>query len=189
MVTGLLLCCLHKHSNYLNNARSKPCWYNHRGTSWETFLTTLTKSKDFDMGPWHATAILSCMYEMTTRHIVWTSSKVHKQATHTLHVSRPYCKTQWNETVADEVDPDTAIVAADPLSQQALECQAEDMAIEDTLYALERALTDGHLPSDTYLKQVRLSRHFYVALFMLDVLKANWALTLSECSQTKHTFD
>lgn len=54
---------------------------------------------------------------------------------------------------AGEVDPDTAIVAADPLCQQALECQAEDMAIEDTLYALERALTDGHLPSDTYLKQ------------------------------------
>ena len=53
-----------------------------------------------------------------------------------------------------EVDADSAIVAADPLCQQALECQAEDMAIEDTLYALERALTDGHLPSDTYLKQV-----------------------------------
>lgn len=57
---------------------------------------------------------------------------------------------------AGEVDPDTAIVAADPLCQQALDCQAEDMAIEDTLYALERALTDGHLPSDTYLKQVSL---------------------------------
>lgn len=56
---------------------------------------------------------------------------------------------------ADEVDADHAIVAADPLCQQALECQAEDMAIEDTLYALERALTDGHLPADTYLKQVR----------------------------------
>lgn len=55
---------------------------------------------------------------------------------------------------AGEVDPDTAIVAADPLCQQALDCQAEDMAIEDTLYALERALTDGHLPADTYLKQV-----------------------------------
>ena len=53
------------------------------------------------------------------------------------------------------MEPDTAIVAADPLCQQALDCQAEDMAIEDTLYALERALTDGHLPSDTYLKQVR----------------------------------
>ena len=52
------------------------------------------------------------------------------------------------------MEPDTAIVAADPLCQQALDCQAEDMAIEDTLYALERALTDGHLPSDTYLKQV-----------------------------------
>jgi len=48
-------------------------------------------------------------------------------------------------------------VAADPLCQQALECQAEDMAIEDTLYALERALTDGHLPADSYLKQVWLA--------------------------------
>ena len=55
---------------------------------------------------------------------------------------------------AEEVDVDNAIVAADPLCQQALYCQAEDMAIEDTLYALERALTDGHLPADTYLKQV-----------------------------------
>lgn len=59
--------------------------------------------------------------------------------------------SEWH---AGEVNPDTAIVAADPLCQQALDCQAEDMAIEDTLYALERALTDGHLPSDTYLKQV-----------------------------------
>lgn len=55
---------------------------------------------------------------------------------------------------AGEVDVDSAIVAADSLCQQALDCQAEDMAIEDTLYALERALTDGHLPADTYLKQV-----------------------------------
>jgi len=61
--------------------------------------------------------------------------------------------------VAGEVDADTAIVAADPLCQQALECQAEDMAIEDTLYALERALTDGHLPADTYLKQVLPAVH------------------------------
>lgn len=59
---------------------------------------------------------------------------------------------------AGEIDVDTAIVAADPLCQQALECQAEDMAIEDTLYALERALTDGHLPADTYLKQVGILR-------------------------------
>ena len=56
--------------------------------------------------------------------------------------------------IAGEVDADVAIVAADPHCQQALDCQAEDMAIEDTLYALERALTDGHLPADAYLKQV-----------------------------------
>lgn len=69
----------------------------------------------------------------------------------------PLQQTQQLTWVAGEVDPDTAIVAADPLCQQALECQAEDMAIEDTLYALERALTDGHLPADTYLKQVCLA--------------------------------
>lgn len=59
-----------------------------------------------------------------------------------------------------EVDADATIVAADPLCQQALECQAEDMAIEDTLYALERALTDGHLPADTYLKQVIMNPQY-----------------------------
>ncbi|KAL0026775.1 hypothetical protein WJX77_000858 [Trebouxia sp. C0004] len=70
-----------------------------------------------------------------------------------------------------EVDADTAIVAADPLCQQALECQAEDMAIEDTLYALERALTDGHLPADTYLKQVRslCRKQFFVRALGMKV--------------------
>ncbi|KAL3148172.1 hypothetical protein ABBQ38_014452 [Trebouxia sp. C0009 RCD-2024] len=70
-----------------------------------------------------------------------------------------------------EVDPDTAIVAADPLCQQALDCQAEDMAIEDTLYALERALTDGHLPADTYLKQVRslCRKQFFVRALGMKV--------------------
>lgn len=72
---------------------------------------------------------------------------------------------------AGEVDADTAIVAADPLCQQALECQAEDMAIEDTLYALERALTDGHLPADTYLKQVRslCRKQFFVRALGMKV--------------------
>ena len=56
---------------------------------------------------------------------------------------------------AGEIDPDEAIVAADSLSQQALEAQAEDLAIEDTLYALERALTNGVITADAYLKQVR----------------------------------
>ena len=56
---------------------------------------------------------------------------------------------------AGEINPDEAIVAADSLSQQALEAQAEDLAIEDTLYALERALTNGVITADAYLKQVR----------------------------------
>jgi Vps23 core domain len=53
------------------------------------------------------------------------------------------------------IDPDKAIVAADPLCQQALEAQARDMAVEDTLYALERNFQSGGLPADVYLKQVR----------------------------------
>ena len=53
------------------------------------------------------------------------------------------------------IDPDKAIVAADPLCQQALEAQAQDMAVEDTLYALERSFQSGGLPADVYLKQVR----------------------------------
>lgn len=45
-------------------------------------------------------------------------------------------------------------MAADALCQQALEAQAEDMAVEDTLYALERCFQSGGLPADVYLKQV-----------------------------------
>ena len=52
---------------------------------------------------------------------------------------------------AGEINPDEAIVAADSLSQQALEAQAEDLAIEDTLYALELALTKGVLTAYTHL--------------------------------------
>lgn len=54
------------------------------------------------------------------------------------------------------MDADEAIVAADALCGQALEAQAEDMAIEDTLYALERAFQSGALDAPVYLKQVSL---------------------------------
>ncbi len=46
-----------------------------------------------------------------------------------------------------------ALVAADALCQQGLEAQAEDMAAEDTLYALERAFQGGLLDAPAYLKQ------------------------------------
>ena len=63
---------------------------------------------------------------------------------------------------AGEVDPDEAIVAVDPLAAQALEGQAEDLAIEDTLYALQKALQAGLLDAPTYLRQV--CAHLIVSL-------------------------
>lgn len=51
-------------------------------------------------------------------------------------------------------DLEAAIVPADTLSKQALQAAAEDMAIEDTLYALERGLQAGILEPEAYLKQV-----------------------------------
>lgn len=42
----------------------------------------------------------------------------------------------------------------DSLSRQALEAQAKDMAIEDALYALDKALQHGTITSEAYLKQV-----------------------------------
>ena len=55
---------------------------------------------------------------------------------------------------AGEINPDTAIVPADVLSKQALDGQAEDLAMEDTLYALEKAMQAGSLTPDVYIKQV-----------------------------------
>ena len=63
------------------------------------------------------------------------------------------------ERLAEDVDPDTAIVAADVLSRQALDAQAEDLALEDTLYSLNKALQEGVIPSESYMKQVRPFRH------------------------------
>ena len=51
------------------------------------------------------------------------------------------------------VDPDSAIVAADVLSRQALDAQAEDLALEDTLYSLNKALQDGIISAEVYMKQ------------------------------------
>lgn len=45
-------------------------------------------------------------------------------------------------------------MAVDALDAQALEVQAADLALEDSLYALQRAFQDGLLDTPTYLKQV-----------------------------------
>lgn len=57
-------------------------------------------------------------------------------------------------TCAGEIDPDTAIVPADVLSRQALDAQAEDLALEDTLYSLNKALQEGVISAEVYMKQV-----------------------------------
>lgn len=45
-------------------------------------------------------------------------------------------------------------MAADILSQQALDAQAEDLALEDALYSLNKALQDSVISAEAYMKQV-----------------------------------
>ena len=56
---------------------------------------------------------------------------------------------------AGDIDADGAIVAADVLSRQALDAQAEDLALEDAMYELDKSLQESTQPAEAYLKQVR----------------------------------
>ncbi|PIN07865.1 Vacuolar sorting protein/ubiquitin receptor VPS23 [Handroanthus impetiginosus] len=56
----------------------------------------------------------------------------------------------------NSVDVDEAFEPCDVLSKQMLDCTASDLAVEDTIYALDKALQEGAIPFDQYLRNVRL---------------------------------
>lgn len=54
----------------------------------------------------------------------------------------------------EDIDVDSVVIYLDDVSKQAMEAQAEDLAIEDALDVLNLALKENAIDYASYLKQV-----------------------------------
>ncbi|CAM9172299.1 unnamed protein product [Discosporangium mesarthrocarpum] len=69
-----------------------------------------------------------------------------------------------SEAEQGKIDASDLIEPADRLSQQMITLVSENQAIEDCMYQLERAVTDGVIPAEDFLREIRrLSRKQFVA--------------------------
>ncbi|CAA7031515.1 unnamed protein product [Microthlaspi erraticum] len=60
------------------------------------------------------------------------------------------------KNVPVDLDVGNAFECTVALSKQMLDCNASDLAIEDTVYLMDKSFRDGLLPFDQYLRNVRL---------------------------------
>ncbi|MQL81317.1 hypothetical protein Taro_013777 [Colocasia esculenta] len=74
-------------------------------------------------------------------------------------VLESWVKENESKKRRDDVDVDGVFETCDPLSRQLMEFTAADLAVEDTIYSLDKAVREGAIPFDVYLKNTRaLSR-------------------------------
>ncbi|KDO23823.1 hypothetical protein SPRG_11255 [Saprolegnia parasitica CBS 223.65] len=89
---------------------------------------------------------------------------VHIQDTD-VHVTK-WLSEQENQ---QEMDVDEVLVPADALSQQQLDAFADQQAIEDALYFMDRALANGEIELSVFLKEVRkLARKQFMCVALMQ---------------------
>ncbi|KAJ9188064.1 hypothetical protein P3X46_003459 [Hevea brasiliensis] len=78
-----------------------------------------------------------------------------------------------NSVAVGRDEMEEAFEAADEESKLKIECLSGDRAIEDLIYALDKAVEEGTVPFDAYIKQVRaLAREqFYSRAMLVELAK------------------